>query len=81
MDTRHLRRALAADLRALCEGKSVLGISGMTDALENLGAEYGVIAKAIRAAKDKPETLKTTYAMALAKLDLQKERAKKGGKG
>ncbi len=64
-----LKRMLAEDLKALREGKRVLGVDEMADALEMIGPEYSVNANEIRAAKNHATTLATEYAIVLAKLD------------
>jgi len=69
VDLERLKRTLADDLKALREGKSVLGVSEMADALEALGPAYVVNAKAIRSSKNDPKGLTVEYALILEKLE------------
>ncbi len=64
-----LKRMLADDLKALREGKRVLGVDEMADEIEMVGPEYSVSAREIRAAKNDAATLATEYEVVLAKLD------------
>ena len=64
-DREQLEKTLADDHQALMEGKSVLGIAEMADALEALGPAFRVNAKAIRSAR---ATLAAEYGIALSKL-------------
>lgn len=64
-----LKRMLTDDLKALREGKGVLGIEAMADAIEMVGPAFTTNANEIRAAKNDVATLATEYAIVLAKLD------------
>jgi hypothetical protein len=64
-----LKRMLADDLKALREGKGVVGVEEMADAIEMVGPEYSSNAREIRAAQHNAATLATEYAIVLTKLD------------
>jgi len=69
MNIEGLKWTLADDLNALREGKTVLGVDEIADAVEQLGPEYRVHARAIRSSKGDTQQLATQYAMVLEKLE------------
>jgi len=64
-----LKRMLTDDLRLMRDGKGVLGVGEMADAIEMVGPEYSSNAREIRAAQHDAATLATEYAIVLTKLD------------
>ena len=64
-----LKRMLTDDLKALRDGKSVLGVDEMADSIEMVGAAFTVNANEIRSSKSDLARLATEYAIVLTKLD------------